>query len=110
MDDLEAVRLCAEAIGYAMQPVDYSARTTLAHFNSQTDPDAENQYNPFTNSEQCLALVERFRLNINTLTKGRWLVSTEGSFSARFEQQEDNNLRRCIVLCIAKMQASKVRK
>lgn len=86
MDNQEAVRLCAEAMFDALE---FEQRLF--------------DYDPLTNGEQCLALVERFMLNINTLTKGRWLVSTKGSFSARFEQQDDDNLRRCIVHCVAKM-------
>lgn len=109
LDTTEAVRLCAlaaEAMGIAHEINTDSHGIEFVEIISARNPGNGGEYDPLTNCEQCLALVERFRLYIVPLSQNRWLAHTEGSNSTRFELQEDN-LRRAIVVCVAKMQAAK---
>ena len=107
MTDIDMTRLAAEAMGVPEWAISFQEGGEM--FNEL--------YDPLHNDEQAMALVKKFRLQVNTLTGGRWLVTTDGSLSARFEasyppyisvhQTEDSDLNHAIVECVAKMQAAR---
>lgn len=83
MDDLEITRLCAEAMGYDMQP----------------------QYDPLTNDGQAMALAKRFHLYMDGLLLPDWTVAASiGPFSY---EACDPDLNRAICITVANMQKAK---
>ena len=103
MNDLEITRLCAEAMGVF--------GTIAPNGNTVWLRNSTKRYNPLTNSEQCLALVERFRMlvrwdgGVHGWTAGVWYDGSKGQ--AIWMDWTDQDLRRAICLCVAKMQATR---
>ena len=92
MTDLEIRLLCAEAMG---KP----ANEPLAIF------EGEGVYDPIHDDAQAMALMKKFKLQIETHYDGDgwWLAKTKGSNSDLM----CSNLNRAICECVAKMQKAK---
>ena len=101
MADTEAVRLCAEAMGYLF---DCDRDAAIIYVCPRNGPESRTRYDPITNGEQCLALVERFWLACGN-GDGKWYVRGDSN-----DEVEDTNLRRAVVHCVAKAQAAKAAK
>ena len=89
--DDEAIRLCAEAMG--IDALELEQRTI--------------KYDPRTNAEQLLALVERFALTIippRDVGETGWSVVAQSVYSAA---AINDNLALAIIHCVAKMQQAK---
>ena len=106
MDDQEAVRLCAEAMGLFKLP-EYGLGNDGYPLNHAT----ETVYDPLTNGEQCLALVERFDMVIEREKDNSFGVTLFGNERKgghpTFVIRNEPNLRRAIVHCVAKQRAAK---
>ena len=106
MTDTEAVRLCAEAMGIPVVktrpyygPEADSPESLSEHWLQEIGVGEWQEYDPFINGEQCLALVERFVRVIVKRKEGDWSINLDGARDADF--------RRAIVICCAKAQAAK---
>ena len=110
MTDLEAVRLCAEAMGISVVE-DGPQSEPPEHWLMETGVGEWQEYDPLSNAEQCLALVERFNISINRggeATDSPWWKASIAYPSRAFKS--DFSLRRAIVHCVAKAQAAKAAK
>ena len=83
MTDVEMVKRCAGAMGY-MADVDW----------------VEPKYDPLHNDAQAMALVKKFRLDIERCDDGEFMV-TWGEKLGNFVKSPD--LNRAIVECVANM-------
>ena len=96
MNDAAIIRLCADAMDGSWPPPHY---THSGHFD------------PLHDDAQALALVERFRMlvrwdgGVHGWTAGVWYDGSKGQ--AIWMDWTDQDLRRAICLCVAKMQWSK---
>lgn len=111
MTDLEATRLCAEAIGWKFVPAsNYSGGWRSDHYTLNGDiVEWDHRYKPLHDDAQAMALVKKFRLELNgelQLTHDDdplWVCC--GPTGERLSEDED--LNRAIVYCVATMQAGK---
>lgn len=105
MTDLEAVRLCAEAMGYTLTP-EYS-RSDLVQippvgiYRIVSVAEPPQAYWPLTDQAQAMALVKKFELTCIKTASGTWDVQSVGLGHA------DPDLQRAIVYCVAAMQRAK---
>jgi hypothetical protein len=98
MTDLEAVKLCAEAMELA-----HAVGTTKIVL---TDEPGVTVYWPLHDKAQCFDLVERFRLILDPyMNGGPWNVYTYATPIG--EIVPDHDLARAIVTCVANMQAAR---
>ena len=104
LTDLEATRLCAEAMGYTVTP--HANRKFSPHLMWIANGD---NWNPLHDPAQAFALVENLRLNIMILdaidghAAGWWRVdSQDGDVTCRHA-----DLKRAIVLCAARAQLAR---
>jgi hypothetical protein len=101
MTDLEATRLCFEAMGLRQD------HTTLrpAYFDSGLgDWGSVVDYDPLNNDAQAMALVKRF--NVHCIRKdGQWWASPEGGYFTNGQLQDD--LNRAIVYTVAAQEMSR---
>jgi hypothetical protein len=100
MTDLEATRLCAKAIGgrYDTHP------DGIGRFIPSTAHPAQNifafdRYDPLHDDTQAMALVKRFRINVDREGDDPWVVAIHNSGNLYFH--EDADLNRAIVMCVA---------
>lgn len=101
MTDLEATRLCAEAMGISVQEYDHGG---FYHYGGQGEYGLED-YDPFSNDTQCMALVKRFKLTVGEMDDGktRYARPMRGGEGVYMEAE----LNYPIVYFVAKMQAAK---
>ncbi len=102
MDDLAAVRLCAEAMG-----LEASCVTGIRGQARSTEVKTDGvwmHYDPLTDDAQAMALVKRFNVRIDR-TRGipeKWAVHISSNFG---DTVIGDDLNRCIVLCVAALQS-----
>jgi hypothetical protein len=101
MTDLEAIKLCAKAMGgrYDTHP-DGIGRFIPSTAHPLQNIFAFDRYDPLHDDAQAMALVKRFRLRINSLTEALWCVETD----PREDDPKDYvhaDLNRAIVYCVA---------
>ena len=95
MTDLEATRLCAEAMQYTVTVEQLRGRNT-----SPTVRTNGLIYDPLHDDAQAMALVKRFHLQVEFL-QGLWAVSPEKQFDPEVMNE---SLNAAIVFCVAAMQ------
>ena len=103
LSDLEMVRLCAEAMGLSLceQHSHYWPRYFDA---SLGEWGTDICYDPLHDDAQAMALVKKFRLEI----EDEWLVSTSiATSNTEFWSAHGKDLNRAIVECVAKMELAK---
>ena len=103
MDDLEITRLCAEAMGLGPSSDCVVSGVIL---KTPPAPNTSHHYDPLHYDAQCMALVKRFRLRVNSLKDVLWEVETD----PRDDLHQDvahADLNTAIVYCVAYMQAAK---
>ena len=107
MTDLEAMKLCAEAMSETIN----EHNGYLFFYGPQYSSQQRNQhYDPLHDDAQAMALVKRFKLDLEPL-----FVGEEGEWQAcqwredgngRIHKKNDTDLNRAIVLCVAGMAAN----
>lgn len=93
MDDLQATRLCAEAMGYHTE---IASDGTLHTWSNWT-----GGWNPLRGDAQAMALVKQLGLELRHNAAGSWWVMGNGA------SEESADLNRAIVYCVAAMQAKR---
>ena len=96
MTDLEATRLCAEAMG--LKRLEYESAPSTFFID---DDDTMPRYDPLHNDAQCMALVKRFMLHIDAFAG-----MAEFPHGELYPTYDDDSLNRAIVYCVAKMRAA----
>lgn len=105
MNDLQAIRLCAEAIGLSVweSPI---RGTIMRHWFM--DDHVQREYNPLQYDAQAMALVKQLHLQIGKTLRtpeqphGEWFVSRTDKVEV-----SGTDLNRAIVYCVAAMQQAK---
>ncbi len=103
MDDLDATRLCAEAMGIevTLKPI----RGTIMRWWFM-DGNVERNYQPLHDDAQAMALVKRLGLWIEDTEDGwgrsYWRVTTN-RIGGKWTYTDDKDLNRAIVMCVATM-------
>lgn len=95
MNDLEMVKLCAEAIGYESHSI-YGPPINIGQ--------AATSYNPLHDDAQAMELVKKFGINIWS-GPGSWRVM--GGTTGDEGDTWNADLNRAIVECVAKLQQAK---
>lgn len=107
MTDLEITKLCAEAMGKDICGAKYL--DGLHIFTGRAN--YHTLYDPLHDDAQSMALVKRFRLNIEAIDDGAWLVSNEENMDMHgvgvYRSAVNIELNKCICECVAKMQQAK---
>ena len=106
MEDLEATRLCAEAMGIAAHENDDGAIRFLEsgiHYR---------KYDPLHDDAQAMALVKRFDMVIERDGPSLFGVTLfgDGGYAKgnpTFVVRKEPDINRAVVYCVAKMQAAK---
>jgi len=111
MDDLEATRLCAEALGLA--PYRITAGGIIQqcsgsgiYIEDSRDQRGYSEYDPKRNDAQAMALVKRLTLRIDRTRSipEKWGVYSRKDFG---DTVINADLNRAIVYCVAAMQKAK---
>lgn len=98
MTDLEATKLCAEAMQFNwVGGIEQFVRGDGRQF----------RYDPLHNDAQAMALVKRFKLFCNCDEQGVWLVQQFGEDDGAHESMEPD-LNRAIVYCVAQMREATI--
>ena len=115
MTDLEATRLCAEAMGLeGLHPIekvcpilkDGTVRSALVT-KDWGDDDEAGYYDPLHDDAQAMALVKRFKLDCRNATYDADWASTEFEWEVEHNDgkqatfRRDKDLNRAIVMCVA---------
>jgi len=95
MTDLELTRLCAEAMGLS---VELETRSGAHRWRDEYN----HTYAPLQDDAQAMALVKKFRLQIDPHSE-QWNVASLTGYASLTE-----NLNRAICECVAKMQSQGV--
>jgi hypothetical protein len=98
LSDLEAVKACAEMMGYEV--VQRNARKSSGWWSMELC----KHYDPLTDDAQCMALVKRFKIDCLAADTGNWLAGmlTPCAYSASHA-----DLNRAIVYCVAQMKGER---
>jgi len=117
MTDLEAIKLCAEAMDLlrkVMQrgkvyPVQMGSSVAPVEYYEHLSENGMiiRQYDPLHDDAQAMALVKRFNIVSDRKGDGPWVVAIHNSGNLYFH--EDADLNRAIVYCVAKMQSAPIR-
>lgn len=104
LDDSEAVRLCAEAMGYRTEIASDGTLLTWSNWRGG--------WNPLTDDAQALALVKRFDMVIERDGETLFGVTLfgEGGYAKgnpTFVVRDESDLNRAIVFCVAQAQRAK---
>jgi hypothetical protein len=104
MDDLTATRLCAEAMGLTVNPVALHGHV-LGYSLPMRPTGFSDAYDPLDNDAQCMALVKKFTLSIDSeIADGNGYGV---SYSAPGFYVAHTDLNHAVVYCVAAMQAAK---
>ena len=104
LSDLEATRLCAEAMGYTAREwthmVPVPSPTSIAVYNREWPHPFG--FDPLTDDAQAMALVKRFNMGIGQDSEGRWsAVMQKPTYCQSFHHA---TLNAAIVHCVAALQ------
>ena len=108
MTDLEMTKLCARAVGLEVMIATSHAPggRRYVQLGNAGDGPSGDVYNPLEDDAQAMALVRRFRVDINSLDDANWYARIP---SQQHEYCHAADLNRAIVTCVANMQAVKQR-
>ena len=103
MTDLEIVKKCAEAMGH---DVSVDIRGNVFFKTDGTKKTYRTDYNPLHDDTLAMALVKRFRLQIETFEVGQWSVFTHelAMTQGQMYSADGYDLNRAICECVAKME------
>jgi hypothetical protein len=110
MTDLEATRLCAEAME---APPDLPGASEIWSVSISYATGTKKKvshwvkasYNPLENDAQAMALVKRFRLRIRSFKEALWEASTDPREDNAIDVL-DPDLNRAIVYCVAALRGA----
>ena len=117
MTDLEITRLCAEAMGWRLEPYPHGLRCRndegdcVFWITDAPAPSSVHRYDPLHDDAQAMALVKKLSLFIECRffledeEIQYWNVFQRGYGSS---QMRNTDLNRAICECVAKMQKAKV--
>lgn len=99
LSDLEITRRCAEMMGISFEIGGDPAAVWISRENG-------DEYNPFHDEAQAMALVKRFRLSVDRYDAEceDWIVSADGKLNLF---AVDTDLNRAICLAVARMKDAK---
>lgn len=104
MTDLEMTKLCAEAMGLVISPLQVTCKHPSAVLVE--DGPVYEEYSPLHDDAHAMALVKKFDLILYRVPNG-WDVWPYISGGGRAPGKFAENLNRAIVECVAKMQDAK---
>lgn len=105
MTDLEATKLCAEAMGYRTEiAVDMQTSNGNEHLLVWSDGAENRSWNPLKDGAQALALVERLRIHLSFHYDAEQWIAKDPYYGRLVHTSEawDEDLNRAIVYCVAR--------